>query len=187
MRKIFFTAAAACILIIQTGCFGEFALVRKVYEWNDDVSDSGFVKTLVFYVLNFIPVYGIAGFLDVVIFNLIEFWSGDNPIAMQEGEIDQREMTLNGEDYLVTATKNKMSFAKISNGEMIDMGAMVFSETEKSWSFVKDGQETTLVDINENLNNVAFYTADGVKTYPMEAMDNVLTIDEFNGGGFALK
>lgn len=187
MRKIFFTAAAACILIIQTGCFGEFALVRKVYEWNDDLSDSGFVKTLVFYALTFIPVYQIAGFLDIVIFNLIEFWSGDNPIAMEEGDIDQREMTIDGQDYLVTATKNKMSFAKITDGQTVDMGAMIFSESEKSWSFVKGDESVTLVDINDKLNNVAFYTADGVKTYPMEAMEQVLTVDEFNGGGFAMK
>ena len=78
-------AAAISIMISQTGCFGGFELTKKVWEFNDNTFENKFLKTLFFYVLNIVPVYGIAGFLDVVIFNLIEFWSGSNPIAMEEG------------------------------------------------------------------------------------------------------
>ncbi|MFN3875083.1 MAG: DUF3332 family protein, partial [Flavobacteriales bacterium] len=53
----------------QTGCFGEFALVRKVYNWNDSMSNK-FVKTLLFYAMNIIPVYGVAALIDFVILNL---------------------------------------------------------------------------------------------------------------------
>ncbi len=89
MRKLLFTAVAASIMITQTGCFGSFTLVKKVYEFNDGASDNKFVKTLLFYVLNIVPVYGIAGFLDLIIFNLLEFWTGSNPIAMNEGEFEE--------------------------------------------------------------------------------------------------
>ena len=48
MRKLLFTAVAASIMITQTGCFGSFALVKKVYEFNECASDNNFVKTLLF-------------------------------------------------------------------------------------------------------------------------------------------
>lgn len=66
-------------------CFGRFALVRTVYKFNDSIKVDPpllqrFVKTLLMYALDIplIPVYFIAGFLDVLIFNLIEFWTGEN-------------------------------------------------------------------------------------------------------------
>ncbi|MBP8878130.1 MAG: DUF3332 family protein, partial [Flavobacteriales bacterium] len=96
IRKTALLFAMSTLVITQTGCFGEFALVRKVYEWNDNLSDSKFVKTLVFYVLNIIPVYGIASFIDVVILNLIEFWSGSNPLSMNEGDYEMQMATMKG-------------------------------------------------------------------------------------------
>jgi len=65
-----------------SGCFGKFALTQKVYKWNNSLGNK-FVKTLVFWAFCIIPVYEVVvGFLDPVIFNLIEFWSGSNPLAM---------------------------------------------------------------------------------------------------------
>lgn len=157
MKKVFFLAAAASIMISQTGCFGSFALVRKLYEFNDSASDNKVVKTLLFYVLNIIPVYGIAGFLDVVIFNLIEFWSGSNPIAMKAGEVEEQLITMKGEVYKVTASKNKMEFEKAENGDFVSMGSMIFNEEDKSWNFAKDGKIEKLASFDETTNMVTYY------------------------------
>lgn len=171
MRKLLFTAVAASIMITQTGCFGSFALVKKVYEFNDNASDNKFVKTLLFYALNIVPVYGIAGFLDVVIFNLLEFWTGSNPIAMNEGEFEEQLMTFKGETYKLTATKNQMKFQKLSPEGLEDLGSMLFSEEKSSWSFAKEGERVELMTIKEN--EVDFNTALGVKTFDLNNLDNM--------------
>ena len=46
--------------LATAGCFGNFALTRKVYDYNKDVSSDKWVRWLVFLVLNVIPVYGFA-------------------------------------------------------------------------------------------------------------------------------
>lgn len=171
-----FTAVAASILLTQTGCFGSFALVKKVYEFNDGETDNKFVKTLLFYVLNIIPVYWIAGFLDVVIFNLLVFWTGSNPIAMNEGEFEEQLMTFKGETYKLTATKNQMKFQKLTPEGLEDLGSMLFSEEESSWSFAKEGELVELMTIKEN--EVDFNTAFGVKTFDLNSLDDLAVKQE---------
>ena len=171
-------AAALSVMITQTGCFGSFELVKKIYDFNDGISDNKIVKTLFFYLLNIIPVYGISALLDVVIFNLIEFWGGSNPLAMEAGEIEEQLMTVNGKVYKVTATKNKMSFAQLINGDAVDMGDLVFSDESKSWNFEKDGVSEELVSINAD-NTVDFATAEGVQNVDMSSID-CLVLNDFS-------
>ncbi|WP_298431890.1 DUF3332 family protein [Geobacter sp.] len=65
------------------GCFGRFALVRKIYQVNSQVNDK-YVRSLVTWAFIIIPVYQVSGLVDFLVFNTIEFWKGSNPIA--EGE-----------------------------------------------------------------------------------------------------
>jgi hypothetical protein len=64
-----------------SGCFGGFALTRKLWRFNEEISDNKFVEWLVFLVLIIIPVYEIFTFVDALIFNSLEFWTGSNPLA----------------------------------------------------------------------------------------------------------
>jgi hypothetical protein len=180
MKKVFFTAAAACIMITQTGCFGSFEMIKKVYDWNDGISDNKVVKTLIFYVLNIIPVYGIAGFLDVVIFNLIEFWGGSNPIAMEAGQVEEQFMAIKGENYKVTATKNQMKFEKVTDDGLVEMGAMVFSEEDQSWSYVKEDESMVVAKVNAVDNSVDYQTAAGMQTFNLNSLDNVVWMGNKN-------
>src|SRR5262245_42637496 len=104
-----FTMAALMLGIgtLNTGCMGSFGLTKKVYNWNDGLTGNKFADNLVFYLLNIVPVYGVCLALDFYIFNLVEFWSGSNPVAMKEGE--REEQVVQGEDgnsYQLTATRN---------------------------------------------------------------------------------
>ncbi|MCB1140754.1 MAG: DUF3332 family protein [Leptospiraceae bacterium] len=72
-----------------TNCFGKFAIVRKVYEFNDSLKAGDgfinkFVKTLVMYAFWIIPVWGISFAVDLIIVNLIEFWTDNNIIGLNE-------------------------------------------------------------------------------------------------------
>lgn len=83
-------AIAALVLmaflpVSTTGCFGGFQLTRKVYQFNREVSPDKWVQELVFLAMAIFPVYGAATFLDAIIFNSVEFWTGNNPVLAQNG------------------------------------------------------------------------------------------------------
>lgn len=182
MKKIVFFASALSILITQTGCFGSFELVKKVYEVNDGVSDNKFVKSLVFWIGGFI--YGIAGFLDAVIFNLIEFWTGSNPIAMVEGEVEEQFMTIKGESYKVVASKNQFSFYHIQDGESIDMGTVMFDHSKQAWSFEKDGLSKELIKIEGE--TVSYSTINGSEKADISVLDCITLNENWNSTNLAL-
>lgn len=70
------------------GCYGSFGLTKKVYQWNGTFGNK-WVKELVFLVLNVVPVYGLSVFVDVIGTNLIEFWTGSNPVSSNETSFDK--------------------------------------------------------------------------------------------------
>lgn len=63
-----------------SACFGSFALTSKLYNWNAS-HDDRWVRQGAFLVTGvLLPVYGIAALADAVLFNSIEFWTGENPV-----------------------------------------------------------------------------------------------------------
>ena len=72
---------AGLLLAGSLGCYGSFAAVRKVHEFNGNVTDVKFVHTLVMYAFVMFPVYSLATAADVLILNVIEFWTDRNPLA----------------------------------------------------------------------------------------------------------
>lgn len=82
------TLILSLFAITNVGCFGKFALTSKVYKFNKEVSSNQFVQSIVMWVIYIIPVYGIALCLDVIIFNLIETFTGSNPMAsLEDGNV----------------------------------------------------------------------------------------------------
>jgi hypothetical protein len=76
--------AALCISFLAvnvSGCFGSFALVRKVYGINESISENKFIRWAVFLGFSIIPVYAISGAVDALVLNSLEFWTGNNPLG----------------------------------------------------------------------------------------------------------
>jgi hypothetical protein len=69
---------AAAVGAFSAGCFGKFQLTRKLYDINQSI-DEKYVRSAATWL--FVPLYGLTGLLDFVVFNVIEFWSGENPVA----------------------------------------------------------------------------------------------------------
>jgi uncharacterized protein DUF3332 len=81
--------AAATAVAFSTGCFGSFALTRKLWDFNNTASKEKGIKELLFLVFVIVPVYELAALGDALIFNTVEFWGGKNPItAMKDGDRD---------------------------------------------------------------------------------------------------
>ena len=85
MKKASFLTLAALTLAVSTvGCVGKnngFALFNKIYDWNLTASDNEWVNEIIFLGLCIIPVYPICLFADTIVFNSIDFWTGENPIV----------------------------------------------------------------------------------------------------------
>jgi hypothetical protein len=75
---------AVFIPVSTVGCFGHFALTRKVYAFNRDLSRDRWIRWGGFLVMNVVWIYAAAGLIDVVFANSIEFWGGANPFASAE-------------------------------------------------------------------------------------------------------
>lgn len=75
-------------LLTLTGCMGRNALGGKVMKWNLEVTEDRWNREWVFLGLWITLVYPICGFLDLLIFNSIEFWTGENNINGQSPLVD---------------------------------------------------------------------------------------------------
>ena len=71
---------ASALVVLSTGCLGNFALGRKVKEFNLEVVENRYGREGIFLGLQIIWVYRICAVLDLFVFNSIEFWTGTNPI-----------------------------------------------------------------------------------------------------------
>lgn len=81
MRPTMRIIALSAVLALGAGCFGQFALTRKMYTFNQQLSSNKVVVTLAMWGMLIIPVYELVSLGDLIIFNVIEFWTGENPIA----------------------------------------------------------------------------------------------------------
>ncbi len=127
--------------ILFSSCLGSFSAFNGLRDWNDGLTNSKFLDNLIFWVLNIVPVYGLFLFGDMIIFNVIEFWSGSNPLAMAEGDIETQIVEKDGSTFKMTATKNRLQIEVIDGkqkGEKVDL---VYSPSQKSWSAIKANGE----------------------------------------------
>jgi len=70
----------AAVGALSAGCFGKFQLTRKVYDMNQSI-DEKYVRSAATWVFVIIQVYTVAALVDLIVFNVIEFWTGENPVA----------------------------------------------------------------------------------------------------------
>lgn len=136
-----FIAVALILSVIGTSCIGPFNLSHKVLAWNQTVSDNKFVNAILFVVLS--PVYGLTLFGDAILFNTIEFWTGDNPI---EAGLVKEVKGENGVIYTVETTKNGYN-VKNDEGKEVNL---VYDKASNTWSYEADGKSAKLITIEGN-------------------------------------
>lgn len=83
MRRSLALLLLAALLPVAGGCFGNFHITRKVYNFNKSATPNKWVRWCLFMGMNIIPVYSVAIFADVVFANAVEFWTGSNPIVVK--------------------------------------------------------------------------------------------------------
>lgn len=148
-KRLFLFAGMLAVLNIQTGCFGNFALTRQVYTWNESLGDK-FVQSLVMWIMLVIPVYEAVGIVDFIFLNVIEFWTGANPLAMNEGDIQQQLVTMNGTEYKITATRDRFHIEALSGDQNGKTADLVFNRENLTWSVEQNGNSEILVGFKMN-------------------------------------
>ena len=118
----------AVMMVIAGGCYGSFELVKKVHKFNGTLGNK-YVNELGFLVMNIIPVYSVAGFIDVVVLNTIEFWTGKNPSTSSNDTVvpldNTASLTLRGADGTILLTSRSAQgtlqyvFEKKSDGTVV--------------------------------------------------------------------
>jgi hypothetical protein len=108
-KKIVILLLIGSMSVMSVGCFGSFNLIKKVYNWNASLQGK-WVQELVFLVMYIVPVYGVAGFIDIVFLNTIEFWSGKNPMAANITGDDGTKVAFNAEKHETTISYGNKTF-----------------------------------------------------------------------------
>lgn len=68
------------LCVSTSGCFGSFALTRKIYHFNQRIDKDKWIQWIAFLGMSIIPVYGLGLAVDIFFGNPVEFWTGENPI-----------------------------------------------------------------------------------------------------------
>lgn len=77
MKKTLTALAATALL--STSCLGPCNAFQSTMSWNSRVTENKYLNELIYIPASM--VHGLALFADVLVFNSLEFWTGDNPIS----------------------------------------------------------------------------------------------------------
>jgi hypothetical protein len=143
MKKFITRTGIALLLsgsVLLSGCYGSFNLLHSVYDWNGTIEDKT-VRSVVFWALVIIPVYEVAALVDAAVLNVIEHWSGENPLSMQQGEVDKRTVLHEGKRYTIEARKNRFTVRELGKNRAVDL---LFNTRDASWNLVAGDRLITL-------------------------------------------
>ena len=142
------TALLLAATIMFSYCIGSFRLTNKIKDWNSSVSNK-WVNEVIFLAFHIVPVYEIAMFVDALVLNSIEFWSGKSA-AVKVGDTKVVKNS-QGQDVEITAMENGYM---LSNGEQ-SMN-ILFDEETQIWSAEYNNQTTQLMKMVDDNNAQLF-------------------------------
>ena len=136
-----------------SACTGSFNLTRKVYDIHSSQEDP-WMDELLFLALWIIPVYEIATLGDLLIFNSIEFWTGENPISADSGSRDGLQVSLrrSGTDGLLAVTAVDTDGSEVS---------LTLNRTEAGMTAFDDAGNVVFVSVPDDAGGVTVRDADG--------------------------
>ena len=139
MRQPHRIAALLAAAMMVSGCYGPFRLTRKVWSWNGQVSENKWVVEAVFLVCAWLPVYGIATAADAIIFNSVEFWTGENLLDGGKADAGSKRI-VRGDDEAV------LTWATTPEGEQFVIEQFHQGQPAASVRIQREGNETVALN-----------------------------------------
>lgn len=137
----------ACLLIgsmFYSSCIGSFSLFNSYAKWQRHMTDNKYVNAIVGFIL--MPIVGgVCLFVDSLVLNTIEFWTGDNPMHASIGKTKQ-VMGSDGRYYAVTTLKDGYEI-KAPTGEL---SYFKYDKQQNIWSLEQNGKTTELFRFNQD-------------------------------------
>jgi hypothetical protein len=150
-KKIIMAVMIGSVLMASAGCYGSFSVTKKVYQWNGKVTNDKWSNSILFFGLAVFQVYSFTLFVDAVVLNTVEFWTGDNPLTMNEGDTDTQMVKSGKNTYQVTASKNKFNISQTDGDQAGKSVELIYHEDETAW-YATDGTENIKI-AQGDLNN----------------------------------
>ena len=179
MKKTFkLSALLLAATIMFSSCIGSFRLTNKIKDWNSNVSNK-WVNEVIFLAFHIVPVYEVAMFVDAIVLNSIEFWTGKSA----DVKVGNTKVVKNsqGQDVEITAMENGYM---LSNGEQ-SMN-LLFDEESQIWSAEYNNQTTQLMKMVDGNNAQLFLLNGDVMDITLDAQ-GVEMARMYMNNSFALK
>lgn len=109
--------ALVVMVLGLAGCMGSFTLTKKLYGFNDTVTDSKVINNVIFWGLNILPIYEFAVLGDALILNTIEFWTGSNLLADAGAGADDRVAVVENDDGSLSVARGDVLFTLMADGK----------------------------------------------------------------------
>ena len=162
MKKTFkFSAFLLSAAIVLSSCIGSFQLTNKVKAWNEGIGNK-WVNEIVFIAFHIVPVYQVSIFVDAVVCNSIEFWTGKKALA----NVGEKKIVKNseGKNVEITAMENGYN---LTDG--VSSMNFIFDEETQIWSAEYNNQSTDLIKIIDDNNAQLFLMDGGVMDVTLDA------------------
>ena len=165
-KKIKLSVLLLAATIMFSSCLGSFQLTNKMLTFNKSLGDK-WVNELVFAACCILPVYEFTLFIDAVVLNSIEFWTGNKLLSENVGE----------NKVVTNKDGNEVEITTLENGYNLTDGntsvKFVFDNELQIWSVEYNNQLTNLVKLVDE-NNAQLFLANG------EVMDVTLDAEGTN-------
>ena len=113
-------------------------MTKKLYNWNGTLGNK-WVKSIVFFVFGFVlPVYGLSAFIDAIALNLVEFWTGSNPVAAAQTHMDK-----------TYADGTRVQADRLSDGRL-SVQMVLPSGESRSWVMTHETDGISVSDVQGN-------------------------------------
>lgn len=147
--KISVLLLAATIML--TSCMGSFSLTSKMYKFNNSLGNK-WLNELVFVACCIVPVYEVTVFVDAIVLNTIEFWTGEKLLASNTIE---KQVVKNSEGVNVEITAMENGY-NLTDG--ITSMNLVFDKETQIWSAECNDMSINLVKLIDEDNAQLFLT-----------------------------
>ena len=146
------------LVLFAGGCFGPFNLTRRLYLWNKDIGTK-WETEMVFLLLTILPVYGTCVSADALIFNSMEFWTGDNPV---DPPYRKAEAPASQERRIARADGDvRLRFTTLPVGARLQIEQFLKGAPAGSWTLEPDGNRMVGRDADGRILFAATTLADG--------------------------
>lgn len=162
MKKTIIALLSAFSIFFTMNCYGGFVVTRKIYNWNGGLGNK-WVRSIAMWVMIIIPVYPVASLLDFIVLNTLEFWTGSNPLAMQEGQSETQIVQRDDKKFEITATKNQFAIREINKkGELGQPVLLVYEPDASAWFMKAKGKSIKISESNgDSIEQVKLFHPDG--------------------------